>query len=175
MPGNQIQKIIVILSLVNVLFACLYGLLFFSIRQKNAQTAEIYSSLYKKESEKGALDSTAKSLADTSEQRKILDAYFITPTQAVSFLEKMEKLGGYSNTIIVLKAVTPPKKQGDGLLLDFSASGNFQDVYRLFSLLEEMPYRMMMRTAILSKSGDEKNPEQWTGSFSVVLQSYLEE
>jgi hypothetical protein len=173
MHGNQIQKIIVIFSLINVLFVCLYGLLFFFIRQKNLQTTEIYSSLYEKESEKGALDSTEKSLADTEQQRKILDSYFINSTQAVSFIEKIEKLREYSHTEMVLNAVTPPKKQNEGLLLDFSASGNFEDIYRLFALIEKMPYRMTVRNAILAKSGNEKNPERWTGSFSVVLESYL--
>jgi hypothetical protein len=174
MPSKQTQKLIAVFFFVNVVFACLYGVLFFSIRQKNAQTTEIYSSLYKKESEKGTLESTAKSLADTVEQRKILDSYFVTPMQAVSFIEKVEKLGGYSNTQMVLSSVTPPKKQGEGLLLGWSASGRFEDIYRLFALIEKMPYRMSVQTAIISKAGTENNPERWTGSFSVVLESYLE-
>jgi hypothetical protein len=149
--------------------------MFFSIWKNNKQTAEIYSSLFKKESEKDALNATERSLVDTVDKRKILDAYFIKPEQAVTFIEQVEKLGVITGTKVTIKSVVSPKKPGESFLLDFSAKGKFEDIYRLFGLIDEMPHKVTVKTAAISQSkNSEQDASEWTGSFLITLESYLD-
>jgi hypothetical protein len=176
MNGKKIQRIIIFFSVINVLLLGLYGVLYFSIKEKNQKTTEIYSSLYKKASEKEILLSIEKSLASTVDKRKIMETYFVKPAEAVSFIEQIEDLGDYARVEIKLNSVTPPKKKGEVFFLDFSAKGGFENMYRLFSLIDEMPYRVSIKKATLAAQAPEKNDSaaEWNGSFTVMLESYTD-
>ena len=174
MHNRQIQKIIVFFSVITLLFACSYGGLFFFINQKNQQTMEIYSSMNKKESESGSLSITKKSLDDSVSKRKTLETYFITEDQTVSFIEQIEQLGDYSQANVKINSVIPPVKKGENFLLSLSASGKFEDIYRLLNLIEKMPYRVTIgKVSLIKKENEIDIANQWIGSFTIYLESYV--
>jgi hypothetical protein len=134
--------------------------------------------LYKKASEKEDLLFVERSLTGSVEKRKILESYFVKPDEQVAFIEQIEKLGNLARVDLKLSSVTPPKKTGDEFLLDFTAKGEFSNMNKLFALIDEMPYRISVQKANLSSSNSndsfiEKVP-MWSGTFTLVLESYLD-
>jgi len=176
MKSKKIQNIILFFSGINILFLGVYGALYYFINQKNKETAEIYSSLYRKVSEKDDLSSLERSLTNSTEKRAILESYFVRQEGAVAFIEQIENLGGYAGVDLKLNSVTPPKKTTDEFLVDFSATGKFENMYKLFALVDEIPYRVYIKKAALSVlKSDQKNAAPlWSGNFTIVLESYLE-
>jgi hypothetical protein len=173
MNNDKTKKIIIIFAIIDVALALSYGGLFFMVQQKNAQTSEIYSTLNRRASDKGALSRLEKSLADTEQQRALLSNYLITPEQTLSFIEQIESLGKKSLTDVKVTSVSSPKKTGDPFLLDFTAQGKFEDIYRLFSLLEEIPFRISIKNAAIAVDTQAKQtPPLWNATFTIVLDSY---
>ncbi len=162
---------------INALLLCAYGFMVFTTNERKLKTLQLHSSLYEQTSEKEEIRLMEKSIADSVETRKFLASYFVTPTDAVSFIGQIEKLGGYANVDLKIDSVTPPLKSNSPFLLSFSAKGEFDNMYRLFSLIGEMPYRIFVKNMTLTKeisSTDQvSSSDLWDGSFTIVLESYL--
>ncbi|MFA5831539.1 MAG: hypothetical protein WC878_06965 [Candidatus Paceibacterota bacterium] len=171
--NKKINKITLLFAIADIVLISLYGLLFFTVKQTNVQTAEIYSSLYRRASDKGILLRLEKTLKETASQRALLDDYLVTPSETLTFIEQIEDLGKKSQTDVLVTSLSNPKKKGDPFLLDFTARGSFQNMNRLFSLVEAMPFRVSIKE--ISLSAEEKEKESapiWNASFKIVLESY---
>jgi len=175
MNNDKTKKIIAFFAIIDIVLVLIYGGLFFIVRQKNAQTAEIYSSLYRRASDEGALTRLEKTLADTEKQRALLDGYLVTSTETLSFIEQVEDLGKKSLTDVKVTSLSSPKKSGDPFLLDFTAQGEFGNISRLFSLVESMPFRISIKKANIAAIPQDKGATTaslWQASFTIVLESY---
>ncbi len=167
--NDKTKKIIVFFAAADVVLALVYGVLFFNVNKKNAETAITYSTVYRRTSDETAFIRNKKTLADTEQQRSLLDAYVVTPEKSLSFIEQIENLGKITFTEVQVISLSNPKKAGDLFSLDFTAEGKFENVFRLFSLIEEMPFRLSLKRASMTANTQD---ETWKGSFTIVLYSY---
>ncbi len=174
MNNGKIKKTVILFVVVDAILFLLYVGLFFAVYRKNTQTQEIYASFYQRTSDAEVLKRMERSLFETEKQRALLDEHLITPTQTLVFIEQVESLGKQSHTDVQVTSITSPKKKGEPFLLEFNASGGFENIYRLFSLVEEMPYRVTIRKAnLVANPGGNGTTSSWRASFVIVLDSYL--
>jgi hypothetical protein len=171
---KKINKITLFFAIADIVLISIYGGLFATTKQTNVKTAEIYSSIYRRASDKGILTRLEKNIADTASERSLLDEYLITPAETLSFIEQIEELGTKSGTEVQVTSILNPKKNDDPFLLDFTAQGRFENIYRLFSLVEAMPFHISIKeTSISSDTAQEKEiAPTWKASFKIVLESY---
>ncbi|MCX6736375.1 MAG: type 4a pilus biogenesis protein PilO [Candidatus Parcubacteria bacterium] len=174
MNNGKIKKTIILFIIVDAILFFLYLGLFFATHWRNTQTQEIYASFYQQTSDAETLKRLESSLSDTEKQRALLNEHLITPSQTLTFIEQIESLGKQSLADVQVTSVASPKKKGEPFLLEFTASGGFENIYRLFSLVEEMPYRVTIRKVnLLANPPSNELPSSWRASFTIVLDSYL--
>ncbi len=174
MNNGKIKKTVILFVIVDAILFLLYIGLSFSVYWRNTQTEEIYASSYQRTSDAETLKRMEKSLSDTEKQRVLLGEHLITPAQTLTFIEQIESLGKQSVADVQVTSILSPKKKGEPFLLEFTASGRFENIYRLFSLVEEMPYRVTIRKVTLSANPPSSGTaSSWRASFTLVLDSYL--
>jgi len=167
--NDKTKKTIWIFLAVDIVLALIYGGLFFAVRQKNAETSLAHSSVYRQASDENAFTRLEKNIADTEKQRTLLDDHIITSSETLLFIEQIEDLGKKTFANVHVVSLSNPKKAGDPFSLDFTAEGKFENVYRLFSLIEEMPFRLSLKMVNMTANAQEM---KWNGSFTVTLDSY---
>jgi hypothetical protein len=109
-------------------------------------------------------------LQDLAPERAELASHFAQGSNAVPFLDALEKMG----TQVSVKpeiAFVDITKDKSGLLVDIRTSGTFEAVYKYLLLLENSPYELEFLVVDLGKQGDQN--ADWRGNFKIKLLSFL--
>jgi len=169
MKYNKKTKIIfaVVLAL-NFILAGLYVYAFYEAKEKNKKVAIASRELEKQLNKEGDIGLVAKTVKETEIQRSKIDTYFIMRDDIVDFTQKVESLGGTSNTEL---AITGLNTQGNTLSFELESKGSFVDIVHLISLIENLPFKLDINKSYINKvSGDGGN--QWNGNFNVTLSGF---
>lgn len=156
----------------------LYSYVFLDIKSKNEHTALLSEEIATMTREQGELDNLKKTVAFTETQRSELSTHFVDGSNPAPFLDAIEKLGTPSGAVVTITSVEQPK-QGSSLLVSFLATGNFDSIYRLVRLLENVPYKIKIEKVFLSKNPsaqvDAKIParQEWTANITFTLISFI--
>lgn len=152
------------LALLGVL---LYVFTLFSITEGEGRiqvlTAQLVSEIERHESEQAI----QKVVHTVSEQRSLLDSYFVASDDTARFLEVLEGYGKSTHTIFTLVDAKFEKEQKT-VLVSFKAQGTFANIYQLVSLIENAPYMLVIEKAAFST--DEKIASRESGSSSGTIQ-----
>lgn len=105
---------------------------------------------------------------DTQESRAQMNTYFITEEDTVLFIERIEGLAQIAQTNLTIDAVNIKE---EGLEVVVTTNGSWQSVFHFLSLIEAMPFRVSVKSTTLRHTQD----YGWTGSFSILVTSFIEE
>ncbi|MCH7529597.1 hypothetical protein IIB50_00550 [Patescibacteria group bacterium] len=152
-----------------------YTLLFLEIKEKNREASLIASELDLEAKRDKRLRSIQNIVRDTEQQREQLNIYFVNEDSVVTFIETIEALGGKSGAEVEIVSVNIEERNteegnSEFLRLTFSATGTWNEVFYLFSLVELLPYKIEIKRASFEsrKSGTIKS-NVWNGSFSIAV------
>lgn len=152
-----------------------YTLLFLEIKEKTREASLIVSELDLEAQRDVRLRSIQNIIKDTEQQREQLNVYFVKDDAVVAFIETIESLGDKSGAEVEVTSVNIEERNSEGsssqfLRLTFSATGAWDEVFYLFSLVELLPYKMEVKRASFEsrKSGTIKS-NVWNGSFSIAV------
>lgn len=173
MNNKKIKKLLAVFFLVDVVLLCVYGYLFFVITDKNKETAALYLTSHQQSSDKEKIQGLARMLKESENDRKKLSEYFVTKTNAVAFIEQIEKIGKDVGVGLTVNSVSDAAKDKGSIELSFSATGSFPDMYRLIALVESMPYKVTLKKMDMQRAGDLKEGISWKGNFAVVLDGFV--
>jgi Tfp pilus assembly protein PilO len=122
-------------------------------------------------------DSLQKSVASLSEDKKIIEDYFITNETFPGFIEQLEKMA--SSTDVMLKVTNAIMTTGANpvMRLNFSAEGSFPRLFQFVSLVDSLPYVMDFTQASFAQGGDQEGEQGkkgeksglWRGTFNLNL------
>ena len=178
MNHNSLKKSLV-LSILFFLIA-LFVLIFLyrvidSNETKSQATLTEWQTEMSKLNEIKLLNNSAKII---SEQKDLLETHFAKNSDAVPFLDMIEKLGPTSGTKVEVTSVGV-SPDNVTLLVGLKASGSFENIYKFQALLENSPYEVEFDSIDISKS-DLKNDSQknstkssWDGTFKIKLITFI--
>jgi len=155
-----------------------YGALFFFIQEKMSETADL---VLKKEDEGMRMvhiRALEKSLKETASEREKISSYFVRKNEAVQFIERIEELGRRSNLSLSLQNVSVADKE-KVFRLNANAEGRFEDMMYFLELLPNLPYKISLEAANMRGKLEGAGPEEgrpgiWSGSFTIVLESFVD-
>ena len=115
-------------------------------------------------------------LLDQTEDKRTLIAHaFVTPGSLVDFIESAESIGRTAQVSLTLRSVEPDKTR-NLLRVSLDASGRFERLYQLLSLLESLPPEITVTRLSLSKASLaplEKDPNTWNAHADLEVSTYL--
>lgn len=106
---------------------------------------------------------------ETADKRSQLDAFVLTENEVGGFLTEIERIGTAQNIHITTNSLKIDKKPdtSDKLLVQFGLIGNEENVRRMLTLLESLPYPSTLTALTLSHGKD--TPTESTVDISVTL------
>lgn len=169
MKNKKITRLLAIFFLIDMMLLGVYGYLFFAVNGKNKEIATLYAASHKEASDNERVKDFLRTLKDTEKERNALSAYFITKTNAVAFIEQIEKMGENAGVEVTVNSVSDGDKDKSILQLSFSATGNFSNMYHFIAFIESLPYKIILKKADVQKMTDQAG---WNGNFLVTLESF---
>lgn len=172
MKNKKIKRLLGIFFLADSMLLGVYGYLYFVADSKNTETSAFYIASHQAVSDKERIHELERTLKDTENERNKISEYFVTKTNAVTFIEQIEKVGKNAGVDLTVNSVSDEAKDAGAIQLSFSAAGSFPDIYRLVALVESMPYKVTLKKANISRAGDQT---LWKGDFTVKMESFSAE
>ncbi len=113
------------------------------------------------------------SIESIKTERTLLDTHFVQSSDVVPFLDTIEGLAknvGANAEVISVDVA----KDSSSLVVQMSASGSFETIYKLILLLENSPYDLeFILVDIKNLNSSIKKIPQWTATFQIKLLSFV--
>ena len=162
----------VFLPLFGVLFLLLFlmaaaGFLLSHLALLDEEVSRMQGSL-RREDAKGRDAKRLKiALANSLEERTLLEGVFIQRKELVVFIKDLEKSASESGALFKLETVTLPTPQKAYPSFSVSTRGGFEDLFRFLLLLGNLPYQIVFEEIRFQKA-----PTLWDLSLVFRLASY---
>lgn len=182
------KKIFVTMILLNVIIFGVYGYIYWNIAQESKTIAELQVQSSEYQAKNDDLRSVKISLDENKDFISQIDTFFIAKDGVVSFINTLERLGQSTGLKINIQSVSvepgsDPKDFKEGLKLKIETEGGWQDSSRFLSIIENLPYRLVVNSAsvilngsseaILFKDGEfnrKVGPEEvWKWTFDITV------
>lgn len=126
---------------------------------------------------------SAKSLVSSinviEPEKNLLESHFVKSSDVVPFLNTIEKMAndtGVKSEVVSI-GISPDKIS---FLVEMNASGSFENIYKLVTLLENSQYDLEFVMANIRSSniqnttiGNDTKIKEWTASFQIRLLSFI--
>ncbi len=174
MNSKKNKRLLAVFFSINIVLVGVYGYFIYAVETKNKETAVLYAAFHQAASDREKIQGFERVLKDTEKDRNQLSAYFITKTNEVTFIERIEKIGKSAGVALSVNSVSDKTKDSGAVELNFSTSGKFSDIYRLMALIESMPYKVTLKKADIRKAMVVGGAgSEWKGDFTVALESVV--
>lgn len=176
---NNFPKIKFFLSAIFFALSC-FTLFFFyreiNNKKRESQLKEIeWQNEAQRRDEINALDHSVKII---EEEKKELETHFAQSSDVVPFLNTIEGLASKVNTKAEIISVNISDDHAS-LLVGMKASGSFENLYKLLTLLENSPYALefvsmnMSRETEANMEGKSAKVSRWNAVFKIKLLSFI--
>ena len=141
-----------------------------TISKKAKELSELNLKLAILESEQKSISGLKKFLEEKKTDKDKLDKVFLSDEKIVEFIEELEKLSGAENVEIKIQSALVSEKQKENPVFNFELRGNFENIFRVMALMENLPYQLEIDEAGLTKEGKDK---KWKGQFRIKILSFI--
>lgn len=151
MKKNNTNLILVISS---IIFLILLGISVYFlnvIKNKNKHISAVLSTLEGKMIEKENIKTLEKKMAELGDTHRMLGSYFVDAKNIDVFVEYLEKMGVSNNLDLSVSGVDVPKGEKNKIIVSSKMSGNFTDIMKVISLLENSPYNITIDSTYINK------------------------
>ncbi|MEI7765528.1 MAG: hypothetical protein WCI93_02995 [bacterium] len=164
------------LVLVFLVFCSLFIFLYIQTKG-NIKIAEQTEADFQKEvSHREEIKDFNNSFKSIEEERALLETHFAQSSDIVPFLNKIENMASSVNTKVEVSFIEVAK-DNTGLVLEMRDTGNFEQVYKFLTLLENSPYELEITLVEMNKiSIEEKNninKKVWEALYKIKLISFI--
>ncbi|MDP3784869.1 MAG: hypothetical protein Q8R12_02230 [bacterium] len=167
---------IVFAAILILLPLLLAGLIFQELFALTGELSAIEREIFLLDSKQRNIKSLKGVLGELGERPRRLNNLFIDEKSLVRFIEDLEALAKESGVELkVASAVLPETLEEAGPTFDFSAAGEFQQLFKYQRLLENIPYQLVfekIETAKFPRGGVKKGPA-WSAAYKLKVLSYL--
>lgn len=121
------------------------------------------------------------SIETIKRDKALIESHFAKSSDVVPFLDTIEALGPK----VGVKAETTSvdiSKDNTALVVQIKATGDFKNIYRFLTLLENSPYELEFTSVDIQKGGESGVDEQgipfsnagWEATFGIKLLSFIQ-
>src|SRR3989344_4547883 len=114
-----------------------------------------------------SFDSWRKSVFSLSQDKQMVENYFVTDETLPGFIEQLEKLASSTEVVLNLTNVTLTTGANPVTRLNFNAKGSFPRLFQFVSLVDSLPYVLDLTQASFFR--EEEKTEGWNGVFNLDL------
>ena len=169
-----LQKKSLILSIILfIFFSFVFIFLYKDINNKKEMIQIAQERWQAEASRRENVKSLLNSVQSIKTERTLLDTHFVQSSDIVPFLDTIEELAknvGANAEVISVDVA----KDNLSLVVQMSASGSFETIYRLILLLENSPYNLeFVLVDIKNLDSSIKKIPQWTATFQIKLLSFI--
>ena len=163
--GSPITKLSILAGLLCCVALAAYAFMVYEVQKNETATVAAYENLNQRTHFQQNERSLSLLMRETQVERDGLDEHFIRDDTIVPFLDMIEKIGKDAGVSFEVTSVTTTdKEEGDefeSLHLVITAEGKWENVYRLLSLIETVPYSVVIGKMSL----DRREGALWVLSF----------
>lgn len=175
-----LQKKSLILSIIFFMISVFVFLFIYKSIVSNKETSQLAREKWQTEF---ARRENTKSIADSMKiiesERVSLESHFVWNSNVVPFLDTIEKIAREAGTKADVTSVDPAENNSS-LEIKMLASGSFETIYKLITLLENSPYNLEFISADLQNTnaqnisaGKINKAFQWTANLRVRVLSFV--
>ncbi len=176
MKKNNFIFSVIFVAVLILLPLALAGLVFKKLSAFQAELSTIEREIVLLDSKQRNIKSLKGVLSKLGERPQRLDNLFIDEKNLVRFIEDLEALAKESGVELkVNSAVLPQTPEEAGPTFEFSAAGEFRQLFKYQRLLETAPYQLVfekIETTETSREGVKKGPA-WSVNYKLKVLSYL--
>ncbi len=176
MTKNSFAFSVLFVSVLIVLPLAAGGLLLRRLVTLGQELAWVRTEISVSESKQRNVKSLKNVLQEVSGRQERINDLFIDEKSLVRFIEDLEALAKESGVELkVDSAVLPQSPEEAGPTFEFTASGEFRNLFKYQRTLETSPYQLIfekIETAKVSREGVKKGPG-WSARYKLKVISYL--
>lgn len=176
---NYFPKISLLFAIILFLFSCFVFVFLYKQINTNNQKAETDTITWQTEAlRRNDITLLNNSLVQVSNDRALLETHFAQSSDIVPFLNTIEQLSSSAGTKAQVDSVNVGSSN-TGLLINLTASGSFQQIYKFLTLLENSPYELgfssvnISKSTVLDASSKTINSSSWDATIQVQLLSFV--
>lgn len=128
------------------------------IKNKNNHTSTVLMTLEQKIIEKENISVLEKRMAELGDTSERIGSYLVDPAGIDTFVEYLEKIGANNKVELSVKSVDVPKSEKNKIIVSFYMVGDFSNIIKVISLLENAPYNITITSSYLNKEIISGNP-----------------
>ncbi len=175
---NQFQKIPFLLPAIFFIVLCgIYVFLSTAIRSNNQKAEDSTLSWQAETDRRYEIRSLDRSMPEISADKVELENHFAKSSDAVPFLDTIEKLAKDAGTVAIISTVNVVP-DSTALEVDLNDSGSFEGIYRFLTLLENSPYELDFPSVDIHRLSSSAAPVagasnfKWEASLKIKLLSF---
>jgi hypothetical protein len=172
--GKSTKRILAFMIGLNILIFSAFGVVIYTMQNKEKNIQGAVNELEKYSGGQKETSYLKRTLDGLSEEKAKFDLYFITSQDIVRFIEQIENLGKEANATVKISNV---QVEGiNALKVDFTGSGTFPRIFHLISLIEALPFEIVIDKFNLSKENIKDAPPgeaNWSAEISITLKGFL--
>lgn len=174
------KKLLIILSVADVLAIGAYGYGFNLLLDQNRHVAEAADQVSSFSLKNDNLSSLQSALVNAEQGMKEIDEYYIAPDGAVDFIDIIESIAKNRGLTVSVGSVETSDVDKDTkdfqehLVLRLKTEGSWANMGQFLRLIENLPYNAYITEAELTKldpTGTQnagKSPARWRGEFVIT-------
>lgn len=166
MRSSKTKQLFIFYAFLAVIGLAGYVFFFLYVERAGARTAAAAAEIVNLEQQKEQYSQYNSAIKNIQDNKAILDRRLVDKDKLVNFLEAIEGLKDTTGALVSVQSI----KEGESktviknLRLDISVEGTWEQVYRFFTLLENMPFNMTLEKVTIGKSAD-----SWHGTVTVTV------
>jgi len=108
-------------------------------------------------------------MEEISPEKEKVDSAFLNDDNLAAFVEKLESTAALTNTFIKIGNIAIDSSGKNGLSVEFSLEGNFQQIFHYLVLLENLPYLLNIERMDFGSLASGR----WNADFKILVTSFL--
>jgi len=163
-----------------LIFMCVLGALYvvfvYILHNSQEGLSNMQNDIAVAQGERHALSSLARARTTIESERAELRQYIVGYDDITGFLALIENLGWPHNANVSTAALTVVEGDGltDELRLSVKASGSYDAVFSVLSLLETLPYKSYVSNVVIERKEIVDQSSKWEGTFSITVAKHKE-
>ncbi len=164
MKNNRSKTILISATISLVIAIILFVFSFYLLKNINTKSSILSKEIAQRELERENISQFKKIIKDTEEKHAQIDSFIIENTEVDQFVSALEQEGDKLGVPINIGGVNLSNANQNRLVVLFDADGSFESLTKLLWIIENMPYKIEIKSASL-RAG-EKN---WTLNVNIEL------
>lgn len=174
MKKNNFTLSVIFVAVLIILPLALAGLVFQKLSALEGELSAVEKEIVLLDSKQRNIKSLKGALSGLGERSQRLDNLFIDEKSLVRFIEDLEALAKESGVELkVNSAVLPQVPEELGPTFEFSAAGEFKNLFKYQRLLEDAPYQLVFEKIETTKVLGVKKGSAWSVNYKLKVISYL--